>query len=88
MARKKTKHSNIPQETLDRARREAAGEVYTPQNRGNQAQTSAQSLSTNTHKTTYEDLVKEYSYVLTDLRSMGWLAAALFAVLIALSFIL
>lgn len=88
MARKKTRQSNIPQETLERARREAAGETYIPSTRGNQRQTSAQSLTSNTHKTTYEDLKNEYSYVQTDLRSMAWLAAALFAVLIALSFIL
>jgi hypothetical protein len=38
--------------------------------------------------TTMEDLAAEYSYVLGDLRNMGLLAGALFALLIILSFIL
>ncbi len=88
MARKKTKNVNISQEALVRARREAAGETYVPPAHTNQRQSSAQALASNVHKTTHEDLAQEYGYVLTDLRNMGLLAGVLFAVLIALAFIL
>ncbi|MBN2470812.1 MAG: hypothetical protein JXN59_08820 [Anaerolineae bacterium] len=88
MARKKTRNANISEEALARARREAAGESYVPPAQANQRQSSAQALTSNAHKTTHEDLAEEYGYVLTDLRNMAILAAALFAVLIVLSFIL
>ena len=39
-------------------------------------------------QTTVEDLSKEYAYVITDLRNMGILAAALFLILIIMSFFL
>lgn len=88
MARKKTRNVNISQETLTRARREASGATYVPPTHTNQRQSSAQALASNVHKTTPEDLAQEYGYVINDLRSMGLLAAALFAILIVLSFIL
>ncbi|GAB4573568.1 MAG: hypothetical protein Kow0077_16340 [Anaerolineae bacterium] len=88
MARKKRKQANISQEALERARREASGEVYAPPQPTNQPQTSAQALSSAVARTTYEDLAKEYGYVAIDLRNMGILAAILFALLVILSFIL
>lgn len=88
MARKQAKHVNISEEALARARREATGATYTPPVNSNQRQSSAQSLASNVHKTTHSDLAEEYAYVLVDLRSMGLLAAALFAALIVLSFVL
>lgn len=88
MARKKTRHANIAPEALARARREAAGETYVPPVHANQRQSSAQALASNVHKTSYEDLAQEYSYVATDLRSMGLLASLLFGILVILSFIL
>jgi hypothetical protein len=89
MARKKARHANISQDALERARREASGEVYVPaEAQLNQRQVSAQAMASTLRKTTHEDLAQEYGYVLTDLRTMGLLAASLFAVLIILSFIL
>ncbi len=89
MARKKARRANIAPEALDRARREASGELYVPaEAQLNQRQVSAQALASTVRKTTHEDLAQEYGYVLNDLRKMGLLAASLFAILIVLSFIL
>jgi len=91
MARKKTsRRPNISQEALDRARREASGQPYVPpapQPESAPAR-SGKAPAAEVRKTTAEDLAAEYAYVLTDLRSMGTLALALFAVLIVLSFII
>jgi hypothetical protein len=45
-------------------------------------------LSNPTHEVTREELQAQYGYVIEDLRNMGILAAALFAVLIGLGFLL
>lgn len=86
MARKKSA-PNLPEATLNRARRAAGHEVEASprQQKARAAQASGQMTS---RRISMDDLVGEYSYVLTDLRSMGLLAAALFVVLIVLSFLL
>lgn len=92
MSRKKSSaRPNIPQETLDRARQRAASRVDLPveMSAGNGGTVSRSRMQQAAPKmTTMEDLAAEYSYVLEDLRNMGLLAAALFALLIVLSFIL
>ncbi len=91
MARKKaSRRTNIAQEALDRARREASGQLYTPPAPKPESPPARSSRApvTEVRKTTVEDLAAEYAYVATDLRNMGMLALALFAALIILSFIL
>jgi hypothetical protein len=91
MARKKAKsRPNLPQEVLDRARREASGEPrYQPSTPQADAKSkSAKAQASQATQTTVEDLAKEYAYVISDLRNMGLLAAALFAALIVIALIL
>lgn len=91
MARKKApRRTNIAQESLERARREANGQLYVPpapRLESAPARTGKAPIA-EVRKTTVEDLAAEYAYVLTDLRNMGVLALALFAALIVVSFIL
>lgn len=91
MARKKApRRTNIAQESLERARREANGQLYVPPAPRPESAPirSGKAPVTEVRKTTVEDLAAEYAYVLTDLRKMGTLALALFAALIVASFIL
>ncbi len=87
MARKKvTPRPNLPQEALDRARREASGEIQAPL--PIRSAVAHPGVVTAVKKTTVEDLAHEYGYVANDLRNMAILAAVLFAGLILISFIL
>jgi hypothetical protein len=92
MARKKsTRRINLPEETLDRARRVAAGEEVVfekPAPVKSKPKSAAPDASAAVKKTTMEDLAKEYAYVVNDLRNMGLLAATLFLLLILLSLVL
>ena len=63
------------------SRRESKGEAY-------RAEVVADLLKNPTRTVTEEALREEYSYVLTDIRSMGILAAALIAALIVLAQVL
>ena len=75
MARKKQKQANISQETLERARREAAGEIIASSTApAAQPVKSGKVEAAQVQKTTIEDLEQEYSYVMIDLRSMAILA--------------
>ncbi|MBN1681743.1 MAG: hypothetical protein JW966_15795 [Anaerolineae bacterium] len=92
---KKTRKPNLPQATLERARRElyTAGseQVTAPpaQSDVKSAQPTAQrSPALKTKLGAPVDLRQEYAYVLTDLQNMAMLAAALGAILIVLSFFL
>ena len=92
MAKKTTRKPNLPQETLERARRELArsGDIPAePASSGNGAatiepvkpkrsQTSAPAANV--------DLSKDYAYVIADLQQMAMLAGAILVALIALSF--
>ncbi len=84
---KKSKRVNISQESLDRARREASGEIVIA--RPPVAAKASESKRTTpmeaVRKTSPEDLAAEYTYVISDLRSMGLLAASLFGGLIVLA---
>lgn len=89
MARKKQRQANISQETLNRARREAAGEIYTsPAAAAAQPVRNGKVEAAQVQKTTIQNLEQEYSHVMVDLRSMAILAAILFAGLVVLSVIL
>ena len=94
MARKKaTSRPNLPQETLERARREATGQTGYQPPAPKSAEPTPKKRATKTQaapvvKVTTEDLAKEYAYVISDLRNMGILAAGLFAALILVSLIL
>ena len=84
MARKKSvNRPNLPQTALEQARRDASG-ISATTAQATQAAASAGTAA----KTTMEDLANEYAYVVTDLRNMGILAVALFAVLVALAFVI
>jgi hypothetical protein len=95
MARKIVHRPNLPQETLDRARRELehSGEIAPiPAARtrviGSAAPVAAPAAPKPSLVRRSADLRQEYTYVLTDLRNMAVLAAAIFAVLIVLSFVI
>jgi hypothetical protein len=88
MARKKSKRLNIAPEAIDRARREASGDIYAPVADEHEITKTGKVQLAGDRKATTIDLASEYAYVLTDLRSMALLAAGLFAILIVLSFIL
>lgn len=88
MARKKTSHRpNLPTETLNRARQSAGQDFVVPAAPPARSKNKLE-VDTSIKKVTMEDLAKEYAYVVTDLRNMGLLAAALFLMLIVLSFLL
>ena len=98
MAKKKTTahHPNIPQATLERARRQAGiSTSFDEPKRPAPAKTSHKhSPSARTPQPVIDEqamtarLAEEYAYVVSDLRSMGILAAGLFATLIILAIIL
>lgn len=103
MAKKKAgsrSRPNIPQDTLNRARRQAgmAAEVPAPvaeKPATNKAKAPVAKSSAVRNRqqaarpvATIEDLAKEYAYVTNDLRSMAILAAVLFVGLIALALVL
>lgn len=80
MARKKSNNRpNLPKTALAQARREASGEVAAVQPMQHAASAGA------FVKTTMDDLANEYSYVVTDLRNMGILAAVLFILLVVIA---
>ena len=94
MTKKPTRKPNLPQETLERARREMArrGDLTpapVPQaEAGANVAVSAPTQASHARKASYAevDLSKEYAYVVTDLKNMGILAAILGVVLVAMSF--
>jgi hypothetical protein len=91
---KKTSRPNLPQETLERARRDMArnGEVaevvQTPAPTADGMPAPAVVVQKPKREIYEVDLGKEYAYVVNDLRTVGTLAAGFMVVLIALSFFL
>ncbi len=86
---KKSQKPNLPQETLERARRELerSGDlpvqsVTTPGNSLSAGPKAAPAMRT---ATTHVDLAKEYSYVIEDLQQVAMLAAGILVVLVVLS---
>jgi hypothetical protein len=89
MARKKTtSRPNLPQEALDHARRQANQPTATQATSGRSKKKTSKAQPAPAVKVTTEDLAKEYAYVISDLRNMGLLAAALFAALILVALFL
>ncbi len=104
MAKKKSKRPNLSQETLERARAELrgarpepAGAVESTASNGSAAavarpkpttkRATSSSLATRRVPSTSE-LIREYSYVLRDLRNLAILAALLMLVIVAAAFVL
>lgn len=90
---KRNRKPNLPKETLARARAELYGDAAPPQ--AEETKSSSQSSVTRSGAkkssiapaaaVTVDDLRAEYIYVITDLRSMGILAAILFIGLVAVA---
>jgi hypothetical protein len=86
---KKTRRPNLSQETLERARREMSRTsqvVETPASAAQPAAPGAAKAAVKRTVGTHADLSVEYAYVITDLRNMAVLAAAMMIVLVILSF--
>jgi hypothetical protein len=85
---KKTRRPNLPQETLERARRELSmtGPAVEAKKPTESAQPAAVALSKAPRVIPQTDLRSQYAYVLNDLRNMAMLAAGLMIVLVILSF--
>jgi len=81
----------LPQETLERARRELAqsGVLVDEPVRPAEAGQAAAAPALKPKRALYQaDLRSEYAYVISDLRNMATLAAAFMIVLVALSFVI
>lgn len=90
---KKSRKPNLPQETLERARREMARRgldtaTPAPQPQAASAESPAAPTPAPRPRSVLPevDLRAEYTYVISDLQNMGMLAAALFIVLVIMSF--
>lgn len=86
---KKTRRPNIPETTLERARRQMGD--LPPASSPAQDAASADTLQPKPQlrrQLSSADLRAEYAYVVSDLQSMGILAAVFLAILIALSIII
>jgi hypothetical protein len=81
--------ANIPQETLARARAELSSSAAAPvvETSGASAVRTARPVSPVRAVTTVDDLHNEYTYVISDLRSMAILAGILFVALIVVALI-
>lgn len=98
MAKKTTKKPNLPQQTLERARRELAGVDTSATEASADVASRAAARSTSIAATpsrrnvgtavSIDELREEYSYVIADLRSMGILAAILFVALVIAALVL
>lgn len=85
---KKSRKPNLPQDTLNRARRELYGvAVEEPKAEPQPADTPKPKpvVQRRAVLTTEADLRREYAYVISDLRNMAILAGALLVVLVFMS---
>ena len=82
---KKSQKPNLPQETLERARRELARSGSLPAQPVSVDAAPKAKVKVN-QATTQADLAQEYSYVVGDLQQMAILAAGIMVVLVILSF--
>lgn len=88
---KKTRRPNIPEETLERARRQMAKAPAVPVVTPAAAEADSpakEAPAPKRHALSSADLRAEYAYVVSDLQNMAILAGAFLAVLIALSLFL
>ena len=89
---KKPNKPNLPQETLERARKELYGTRTLDEQQEQEIKAANPAVkfvaqeSKGSRLVREVNLAEEYSYVVKDLRSMASLAAMLFVVLIAMSF--
>jgi hypothetical protein len=97
---KKTRRPNLPQDTLERARRElerGGTPVEQPAHRPSQPTSPAKAstpvppkagprISLAPKVTTEDDLRVQYAYVISDLENMALVAAAILVTLVILSF--
>lgn len=99
MAKKTTRKPNVPQETLERARRELArtGEVPAASAGSSNGAASVEAAKPKTTKPKTKtgpapkpvatvDLRRDYAYVIADLQQMALLAGGILITLIVLSF--
>lgn len=81
---KKSRKPNLPQSTLERARRELYGtEAPEPQTETPAAE--AKPVPTPRKAPRQVNLSEEYAYVVKDLQNMGMLATAMMVVLVVMS---
>ncbi len=87
---KKSQRPNIPEATLERARRQMgnAPVVPAPVIEETQEQRQTKPVPAPRKQLSSADLRAEYAYVVSDLQNMGVLAGAFLLVLIALAFVL
>lgn len=85
---KKTTRPNIPQDTLERARRQMANAPDAPIVASEAPPSSVAAVPKARTQLSSADLSTEYAYVVNDLQSMAILATAFLGVLIALAFII
>lgn len=90
---KKVTRPNLPQETLERARRELARtgvvvDAPAPDFPRESAPAASAAPAPRMTVRPQTDLRADYAYVLSDLRNMATLAGIMIAVLIALSFVI
>lgn len=86
---KKTHRPNIPETTLERARRQMQREAaVAPTPETTASSEAAAPKPRPAARLSSADLRQEYEYVVTDLQSMGILAAIFLGALVALSFFL
>ncbi len=86
---KKSRKPNLPQDTLERARRELYGaapvEEPKPAAQAAEAPRPKPVVQRRAVLTSEADLRREYAYVLSDMRNMAILAAGLLVVLVFMS---
>lgn len=86
---KKSRKPNLPQDTLERARRELYGvapvEEPKPALQAAEAPRPKPAVQRRAVLTSEADLRREYAYVLSDMRNMAILAAGLLVVLVFMS---
>ncbi len=86
---KKSRKPNLPQDTLERARRELYGvapvEEPKPAPQAAEAPRPKPAVQRRAVLTSEADLRREYAYVLSDMRNMAILAAGLLVVLVFMS---
>ncbi|MBN1200771.1 MAG: hypothetical protein JXJ20_02840 [Anaerolineae bacterium] len=87
---KKRRKPNVPQQTLERARRELYSAADAPVEQAPRPASQPQVAKAPTpvqavKATSVRNLRQEYAYVLSDLRNMGILAAVLMVVLVLMS---
>ena len=85
---KKTRRPNIPETTLERARRQMGSAPAETARVVQETEEQPKPVPRPRTQLSSADLRAEYAYVVSDLQNMGVLAGAFLIVLIALAFVL